>query len=137
MGLCSCRLSNHRSTDGQYVRTIRHRTVWFGYWAILLTLTHLPPSKTIRIPGGWVDDVLHMLFFMLLGVLGAWAVPIRKMAAAGTLALGLMGYAAVDEWTQAWTGRTPDFNDWLADAVGIVAGVALYLGCATLQGKGR
>lgn len=111
------------------VQTNTRRTIWAVYWLVLLTLTHLPPSDSLRIPGVWTGALLHMLLFMLLGLLGAWAMPLRKMAGGCVLGLGLAAYAAMDECTQGWTGRTPDYVDWLADAVGVTLGITLYF-CA-------
>jgi VanZ family protein len=37
-------------------------------------------------------------------------------------------YAGFDEFTQGWVRhRTPDLRDWLADLVGMLAGVGAFL----------
>lgn len=105
------------------------RIIWAAYWLVLLTLTHLPPSDSIRISGVWTGALVHVLLFTLLGLLSAWAIPLRNMAGGCVLGVGLAAFAAMDEFTQSWTGRTPDYADWLADAVGVTLGIALYF-CA-------
>ena len=37
----------------------------------------------------------------------------------------ILAYAAVDEWLQIPVGRTAEWGDWLADAVGALTGLLL------------
>ena len=108
------------------MRSSARWTIWLSYWALLLTLTHLPAQRVVHIPGQWLDEVVHGLLFVLLSLLGCWAVPVLGWRSSIGLILGLVGYAAVDEWTQAWVGRTPDSGDWIADASGVVIGAGAY-----------
>ena len=44
------------------------------------------------------------------------------------LAAILAGYAAVDELTQGWIRfRVPDYRDWVADMLGMIAGMGAFL----------
>lgn len=122
---------------GNPVQTNTRRIIWVAYWLVLLTLTHLPPSNSIRISGMWTGALAHVLLFTLLGLLGAWAIPLRNMTRGFVLGLGLAAFAAMDECTQSWTGRTPDYADWLADAVGVTLGIALYFLARTMQSQRR
>jgi VanZ family protein len=35
-------------------------------------------------------------------------------------------YAAVDEWTQRFVGRSTSLTDWWADIIGAMVGLTLY-----------
>jgi len=103
------------------------------YWAMLLVLTHLPGEerevRPRRIPH--LDKVAHAAAFAGLAVLALAAVaafrPVTPPVLAG-LACALALYAAVDEFTQGWVRhRTPDLRDWLADMLGMLAGIGTFL----------
>jgi VanZ family protein len=102
-------------------------------WALLIAaflLLPLPPEQEDYLPGWlarslgpWSDDLVHGgLFFgfayLLLGAMGARHH--RK-----TLAfLVAVGYGALTEWLQPRvSGRTGEWTDLLADALGAFAGV--------------
>lgn len=95
-----------------------------GYWVTLCVLTHLPPQDLPRV--GMNDKVEHLLAYgMLAGLiaLALWVTfPRRPWLAWGVLVVGVV-YGVADELTQPAFGRTCDFYDWLADAVGTTAGV--------------
>jgi VanZ family protein len=107
----------------RYLRLI----FWFltaAYWVTLCVLTHLPPTDLPRMQ---VDDKMqHFLSYgMLGGMLGMamWVTfPRRPLLIWGVLAFGL-AYGALDEQTQKLVGRVCDLDDWIADAVGTMAGV--------------
>ena len=101
--------------------------VWLtvvGYWALLGTMTHLPPRY---MPHVEVSDKLeHFLAYGLLaGLLGltTWVTfPRRPWLVWTVLILGL-AYGALDELTQPLFHRDCEFEDWIADAVGTMAGM--------------
>ena len=82
-----------------------------------------------RIPGGFSDKTAHFWAYALLGALalralagGTWRAVNRRAAAIGWLIA--VTYAITDEFHQAFVpGRSPSWEDWVADALG--AGVAV------------
>jgi VanZ family protein len=95
-----------------------------AYWAFLAFLTHIPAQYLPHV--GVSDKLEHFLAFgMLAGLLAmtCWTLfPSRAWLIWSILLIG-MAYGAADELTQPLTGRTCDFEDWLADAVGLMAGI--------------
>ena len=107
----------------RYLRLI-FWAVTAGYWVLIATLTHLPPKD---LPHLSVDDKLqHFLAYAgLAGVLGMalWVTfPARRTLPFLVFGVALL-YGAIDEYTQQFVGRTPELDDWLADAAGAAAGV--------------
>jgi VanZ family protein len=96
--------------------------LWLAYWLALAASTHLPPTSAPHPGTGW-DKLVHCVAFAILAILACQALPRQ---AVWVLLLAALIYAALDELTQRWVGRQPDALDWLADAVGILAG--LWLG---------
>ena len=83
----------------------------------LTPVQHLPP----QVFDIW-DKAQHAAGFAVLALLGRLAYP----KALTRLMLGLLSYGAAIEIAQAATGwRSGDVQDWLADAIGVVAGLAL------------
>lgn len=80
------------------------------------------------------DKLFHGLEYGVLAVLAfrQWwhSGRIRSPWLALLLSLGISaGYAATDEWHQFYVpGRRMDFRDWLADGVGAVVFLAIWLG---------
>lgn len=98
----------------------------FAFALILLTATHWP-GVSIHGPVARSDLWVHAAAYLGLGLL-----TLAVLAARGPLSrprlrwicLALFAFAAADELTQPWFGRTADASDWFADAVGIMlAGV--------------
>jgi VanZ family protein len=64
------------------------------------------------------DKAQHASAFLVLTGLGFWAFP----ASAMRVAVGLLVYGGMIELAQAATGwRTGDWQDWVADAIGVLA----------------
>jgi VanZ family protein len=102
--------------------------VWLASLAAAFVVTHVPPPAR-SVPPLVNDKLLHGLGFTALGFLTVWRLggrgrPIGWGAAAAWLA-GLALYAAVDERTQEWVGRSCEWGDWLADLVGAALGMTL------------
>ena len=96
--------------------------------AVLVSLAVLfaSPSDVPDSPPG-VDKVVHASLFLALAVTGRWA-GARPAALAGLLVL----YAAGSEVVQGLdaVGRSASVADWLADVVGVLAGLALWAALA-------
>ena len=97
------------------------------FWLLLALVIGLTLSPVAYLPQQafslW-DKAQHALAFAGLAGLGALAYPRRI----GLLAVGLLVFGGAIELAQAATGwRSGDWADWLADAVGLVAGLALAL----------
>jgi len=104
------------------------------YWALLFTLTHLPGDEDNERPGRKIphlDKVAHAAAFAGLAALACLAVAAFRPVTPQVLACigGLLAaYAAFDEWTQGLIrDRTPDLRDWLADMLGMLAGIGAFL----------
>ena len=92
--------------------------------AVLVSLAVLfaPPSDVPDSAPG-VDKVVHATLFLALALTGRWAGSGRAVLA-GLLVL----YAAASEVVQGLevVGRSASVADWLADVVGVLAGLALW-----------
>ena len=99
------------------------RVLVAAYTTFLFAMTHIPvpPVEALPVQN---DKLLHFLAYGALA--GLWGLrPLHSMRGRVGVTLGLMVFAALDEATQPWFGRTADYRDWLADVVGIVAGIAV------------
>lgn len=104
------------------------------YWLILFVLTHLPGDPRPVPPGMRIlplDKIAHAAAFAGLAFLACVAVaafrPLAPLVLLGIVAV-LAGYAAIDELTQDWVPfREPDYRDWVADMLGMVAGICTFL----------
>ncbi len=95
-----------------------------AYWLFLFLSTHLPQ---LTLPGAGSDKITHVVGFGLLALLfwkfcESFGRPLPDWFVLAA-AIVLAAYAALDEWTQQFVGRGTDWQDWLADTVGI--GLAL------------
>jgi hypothetical protein len=98
------------------------------YWVIIFVLTHIPSNGLMSLLGGR-DKLIHAGAFAVLAFLLAWALPTnRRRLYDNVLLAGLLGilYAGFDELLQIPVGRTADWADFLADAIGIAIGLTLY-----------
>lgn len=101
------------------------RLVRWIFWLLLALVIGVTLSPVAYLPPQafslW-DKAEHALAFAALMTLGVLAYPRRI----GLLALSLLIFGGAIELAQAATGwRSGDWADWLADAVGLVAGLAL------------
>ena len=100
-----------------------------AYWIALFAATHVPRLQP-PLPLSHGDKWLHASAYAALAVLLALAWSMRRtLTGRGWLAmLTILGvYAALDEITQVLVRRHADAADWLADVVGIVCGLAVFL----------
>ncbi|HWL93213.1 MAG TPA: VanZ family protein [Phycisphaerae bacterium] len=108
--------------------------VWLGSFLAAFVATHLPPSRLPTVP--WISDkVEHVGAFFFLALISAWKFQLAQWPVwLGRFALTLAFlalYAAVDEWTQPWVGRSCEVGDWLAD----LAGSLLALGAVAIYAR--
>jgi hypothetical protein len=113
---------------GATLRAFRRPLPWVGLWivgwalCVGLSLMH-PPDLGIDVPDG--DKLGH---FLAYGLLAAWAVWLfRGTRAQAVSALGLVSLGIALEFAQgAWTvDRMMDWHDAVADALGVLGGLAL------------
>ncbi|QEG41119.1 VanZ family protein [Roseimaritima ulvae] len=98
------------------------------YWILIFTGTHLPtvPMPAVRN----LDKVQHFVAFTGLAFLLAWSIPTSgrdprtKMIFAFLISVC---YGMFDELTQQFVGRNTELADFVADCVGALAGVFVYL----------
>lgn len=99
-----------------------------AFWCALGTVTVLS-----LLPGAYLppvafdvwDKAQHTLGFLMLGLLGLWF----YASASKHIVWGLLVYGALIELIQAATGwRYGDWQDWMANAIGISLAYGLWLG---------
>jgi len=113
----------------------RARTLALLYFVVLAVATHIPAEGVP--PLSMSDKWLHFTGYGLLTVLmlAGWELTVGVLEPKHYFAVWLAGtvYGAIDERTQLLVNRSCDVNDWLADALGIVAGLLVFrLGRAVL-----
>jgi VanZ family protein len=100
------------------------------YWPAVFILAHIPIPEVVR-EAGVSDKSLHILAYLVLVFLLWFAVcpdgkvNWRKAAVWWVLAAAVC-YGAVDELSQGHVGRSRDMADFLANAAGVIAGLALF-----------
>lgn len=100
-----------------------------AYWLLLFVLTHLPD---LPVEGGFssADKVAHLCAYAILAWLAAMALRVWQVRLPAILLIVLLGgaaYGAVDEVLQGFTGRETEVYDWVADVIGLTAGLLLFL----------
>lgn len=98
-----------------------------AYWLLLFVATHYP---RVRIPGEVPhgDKLVHFTAFGLLAFLYWQFARARREVGqrfVWSSAAVLIAYAALDEYLQQFVGRFTDVLDFVADAAGIVAVLAV------------
>ena len=102
------------------------------YWPVLFVFAHIPIPQVVR-AADVSDKSLHFLGYLVLvyllwfAVRGDEKVNWRNVGPWWILAIMAL-YGVLDEWTQNYVaGRTCDVQDFLADVVGTVGGLVLFL----------
>jgi VanZ family protein len=99
-------------------------------WAAgIFYLSSIPSYHPTPPPFPFADKVVHFGLYFVLGALLCAALhrtPLRRgIIVAGAIAIAAL-YGASDEWHQTFVfGRNASVADWVADALGACAGVAL------------
>ena len=94
-------------------------------WALFIFALSSRTRLPVALPGS-TDKLAHLAAFLVLGAGLAWGAVSTGSAPALPVLLGLL-YGAADELHQRFVpGRSPDPLDWLADAAGVLLGVAIF-----------
>lgn len=105
--------------------------LWAACLIAAFVATHLPPSELPSTP--WLSDkVEHIVGYFGLGFITAWRfrqslIPPSAIRKALVILGCLCLYAAFDELTQPWFGRSAELADGLADLAGASIGISVYL----------
>ncbi|MCA8988444.1 MAG: VanZ family protein [Planctomycetaceae bacterium] len=98
------------------------------YILCLLTLTHLPIASVP--PMQTSDKLLHLLAYFAQGGFATLVLlthfPISIFSVITLFMLSAL-FAGLDEWTQSFVGRYPDWRDWYADLIGLSLGITATL----------
>jgi len=90
--------------------------------------THYPGDMQLSYSPS--DKTMHFVCYLVLTVLvlASWELSTGLLRPAHYFFVWLSGtiYGVVDELTQIPVGRTCSMSDWLADVIGIVAGLILF-----------
>jgi hypothetical protein len=103
-----------------------HGALSRGVFAVVvlvsLAVLFAPADDVPSAPPG-VDKLVHLLLFAALAGSGRWA-----GAPAGVLGVLLVAYAAVSELVQGVSAleRSASVADWVADVVGVLAGLLAW-----------
>ena len=99
-----------------------------AYWILQFTGTHVPLSDDV-IPPEVSDKTLHYLAYLGLAyLLALWtstARPVSKSRYAALLVI-IAVYAAADEISQPLVNRNAELDDWFADMIGTITGLATF-----------
>ncbi len=98
------------------------------YWIALTTATHVSASLVASVHA--YDKLIHFSAFGGLAFLIAWAVPTNVSRPSQNVLIAAFVascYSAIDELTQIPVGRTADFFDFIADLLGILLGLLVYM----------
>jgi VanZ family protein len=99
------------------------------YWLIMFTGTHWPHVSLERYPQNF-DKVLHFTGYAGFGFLIAVWVSTKRTFSRRDFAAAfavIFVYAIVDEVTQPYFGRDCEFGDMVADWIGGLSGMAVFL----------
>jgi len=126
----ACDVEHHHSDPAMTLRRLLSPKV-LGlalavYWLALFTSTHVP-ARCLGQVQIW-DKLAHFVSYAVLTLLLVLAVAARRpltWVTYGWVLLVVALYGAVDEIGQKFVpGRTADVQDWLADLLGAVLGLA-------------
>ena len=108
-------------------------------WAGVILLGTSLPQDAVPVQTSGIDKILHFTIYTVFAFLLTLAITEGfRLWQAVVLAIAFtMAFGAVDEWHQQLIpGRFPEFNDWVADSLGAVAG-ALIAALVTVRRRGR
>lgn len=98
-------------------------------WAsLILIATSIPIPGTFASasPSG-ADKAVHGALYAVLAWLSCRASGVSSARAAAAIAIATAVFGAFDEWHQTFIpGRTPAVADWIADVLGVGAGVLAF-----------
>lgn len=100
-----------------------YRRAFPAYWIFLFCVLHFPRLNVpaaVPAPDKWLHFVAFGLLAFLLWRFAETFEPRLPAGFVGLAALGLMLYAALDEYSQQFVGRGTELGDFVADAAGII-----------------
>lgn len=110
------------------MRPLRHRRAWLALWGLMVlavvVLSLIPPPPMPAVAFRGIDKVEHVLGYLALSAMATALfapMPVRARIAAALVALGIALEIAQGTMT---TTRTPDLPDALANAAGVLLGLA-------------
>lgn len=108
---------------------LRHHGLTLAYSILIFIISSIPSLKAPDIGLSFLDKILHMLEFGVLGVLLVHSFSVvfsrRRKVIVWTLITGV-AYAGLDELHQVFVpGRECAWGDFVADSVGIVFSLIL------------
>ena len=103
-------------------------------WTAVILLLSLVPGDELP-PAGWLARIPHCGFYLIeTGLLVLWFRPSPR--GKFWIVAGVVAFSGVIELVQSVCGRSADWLDWAANALGAMAGVpaALWFGKRIGQG---
>lgn len=98
--------------------------VTVAFWLVMAVLTHTPSPRLPHTPIS--DKTGHVLAYALLGaglMVSLWLSRRLRAGTGITVLAVLMGWGAIEEWTQPLVGRSCELADWYADVAGAAVAV--------------
>ena len=95
-------------------------------WAAVLFLGSSRATLGVQLSGNQ-DKIAHFCAYLVLGLLLTRATAMLSIPAGVAVLVGWL-YGVTDELHQSFVpGRSAELGDWVADALGVVVGVLLFL----------
>jgi VanZ family protein len=117
-------MSSIASSLRRFLRPLAALTL--AYALTLVFATHYPEPEELLGRNPPSDKTLHFLAYGMLGLLAAAVLAASARwspRSVALLAAGLAAFAAADEATQPWFGRSAEPLDWAFDLLGLTIGI--------------
>lgn len=111
------------------VFNVKWLVILFFFTAIVFTFTHIPRQVLpVLSQMNGLDKVLHALAYGIITFLFILSFRVSHNSMFSLIPLlTILAFAAVDELTQNFVGRTASSYDWIADLAGIVFAQSIFL----------
>src|SRR4030042_3775122 len=111
------------------VFNVKWLVILFIFAAIVFSFTHIPHHLLpVLLQMNGLDKVLHALAYGIITFLFILSLRVSHNSMFNLiLLLTILAFAAVDELTQNFVGRTVSLYDWIADFAGIVFAQSIFL----------
>jgi VanZ family protein len=125
-----------RAATPQRPRLVRDWLPVLGFLALSFVLSSIPGSAFPSLGIPHIDTIVHATEFAVLGyllmrLLARSPLAGRVVTQVACALAAASAWGALDEAHQILTPRrTPDVRDWLADSLGALVGVAVFLALA-------
>ncbi|MFQ6616949.1 MAG: VanZ family protein [Fidelibacterota bacterium] len=105
----------------------KYRVITTVYAFLILAVSTIPGRTVQDLIFGW-DKAFHFLEYAVLGGLLVKSLTHRDQKRIASIVTGGLLFAAVDEsWQAVISERDASVYDWIADTLGVAAGIALLL----------